>query len=186
MVMAPIIAEHIVAILNRYRKTEQKTANPEGSRLLNIVFVSVIVLMGVISLPWFKSLLPLPTAKAGLISSETPIQATQFLLEENLPGRVFNSMSFGSYLIWAAYPQYQVFADSRIELFPEAVWLDYLNISNAQGGWESKLREYGVNTLMLSPTEQPVLVKAVEISSGWKKIYQDAEADIYIRTSDSQ
>jgi hypothetical protein len=89
---------------------------------------------------------------------------------------VFNSMSFGSYLIWAAYPQYQVFADSRIELFPEAVWLGYLNISNAQGDWESKLRDYGVNTLMLSPTEQPLLVKAARESGNWKIVYQDNSA----------
>ena len=95
-------------------------------------------------------------------------------------------MSFGSYLIWAAYPQYQVFVDSRIELFPENVWLDYLRISNAEGDWESQLREYGVNTLMLSPVEQPTLVKAAEASSDWKKVYQDTESCIFIRTSGSQ
>ncbi len=186
LVMAPIVAEHIAAIVNRYQKTERKTASQEGSRLLNILFALAIVLMGVISLPWFKSLIPLPAAKAGLISAETPVQATQFLLDENPPGRMFNSMSFGSYLIWAAFPQYQVFVDSRIELFPEKVWLDYLKISNADGDWESQLRNYGVNTLMLSPVDQPVLVRAAEASANWKKIYNDAESYIFIRTSGSQ
>ena len=97
--------------------------------------------MGVITLPWFKSVLPLPTEKAGLISAETPVQATQVLLEKNVPGRVFNAMSFGSYLIWAAYPQYQVFVDPRIELFSENIWIDYLNISNANGDWEFKIKQ---------------------------------------------
>jgi hypothetical protein len=92
-------------------------------------------------------------------------------------------MSFGSYLIWAAYPQYQVFTDSRIELFPEKIWSDYLKISNAEGDWETQLRDYGVNILMLSPGEQPALVMAVEKSSDWKKIYQDKESSIYIRVS---
>jgi hypothetical protein len=108
-----------------------------------------------------------------LISAETPIQATQFLLEENLPGRVFNSMTFGSYLIWAAYSQYQVFVDSRIELFSEKVWLDYLSISNAEGDWEAKLSDYGVNTLMLSPVDQPALVNRISQSDGWQLVYQD-------------
>jgi hypothetical protein len=186
LAMAPIVAEHIAAIVKRYQNAEIKPANQEGSRILNISFVLAIVLMGVISLPWLKSILPLPAAKAGLISTETPVQATQFLLDKNPPGLIFNSMTFGSYLIWAAYPQYQVFVDSRIELFPEKIWLDYLRISNADGDWESQLREYGVNTLMLSPVEQPTLVKAAEASNDWKKIYQDTESCIFIRTSGSQ
>jgi hypothetical protein len=181
LVMAPIVAEHIAASVKQFQKTGRTTTNQEGSRILNILFVFVIVLMGVISLPWLKSILPLPAAKAGLISTETPVEATQFLLEENPPGHIFNSMTFGSYLIWAAHPQYQVFVDSRIELFPENVWLDYLRISNAQGDWEALLREYGVNTLMLSPLEQPSLFQAVKNSSEWKKVYQDSVSTIFIR-----
>ena len=160
LAMAPILAEHISHIVTSLKKGNQETKSTKGSLLLNIIFMIVILSMGVISLPWFKSRLPFPPAKAGLISSETPIQATQVLLEENPPGQVFNAISFGSYLIWAAYPQYQVFVDSRIELFSEKVWMDYLNISNATGDWDSKLKDYGVNTLMLSPSEQPALVKA--------------------------
>ena len=137
--MAPIVAVHLSAIADHIQKAEMRPMNQEGSRIINILFAIVVIVMGVISLPWFKSMLPLPTAKAGLISSETPVQATQVLLEKNLPGRVFNAMSFGSYLIWAAYPQYQIFVDSRIELFSEKVWLDYLNISNADGDWQAKL-----------------------------------------------
>jgi hypothetical protein len=95
-------------------------------------------------------------------------------------------MSFGSYLIWAAYPQYQVFVDSRIDFFTEKVWIDYLNISNAVGDWESQLRDYGVNTLMLSPSEQPSLIQAVEESRDWQMIYEDAIAGIFVRISASQ
>jgi hypothetical protein len=184
--MAPIVAEHLAAIVNRYKKSEILPTNKEGSRTLNYIFVLVVIMMGVISLPWLKGILPLPAAKAGLISAETPVQATQILLEQKLPGRLFSSMSFGSYLIWAAYPEYQVFVDSRIELFPEKIWFDYLNISNAVGDWESQLRDYGVNTLMLSPVAQPALVVAVERSSNWKKIYQDAVSFIFIRVAGSQ
>jgi hypothetical protein len=181
LVMAPLVAVHLSAIADHIQKAEISPVNREGSRTLNLIFAITIIIMGMISLPWFKSLLPLPTAKAGLISSETPLQATQVLLEKNLPGHVFNDMSFGSYLIWAAYPQYQVFVDSRIELFSENVWLDYLDISNAEGDWETKLREYGVNTLMLSPVEQPALVVAAQESDEWEVRYQDASAIIFER-----
>ena len=150
--------------------------------MLNTVFVIVILLLGLVSLPWFKSALPLPEMKAGLISAETPLEATQVLLDERPPGQLFHAMSFGSYLIWAAQPDYPVFVDSRIELFSTEVWLDYLAISNAQGDWEQKLIDYGVNSLMLSPTEQQGLVLAARESNQWRVIYQDATAVIFTRS----
>ena len=181
LVMAPIVAEYLPGVINRFHKTASMSSDGEGSKTLNLVFVTVILLLGVISLPWFKSYLPLPPAKAGLISSETPLKATQVLLEQNPPGRLFNSMSFGSYLIWAAYPHYQVFVDTRIELFPENIWTDYLEISNAIGAWDTKLRTYGVNTLMLSPVEQAPLAQAVRASGEWELLYQDDAACVFGR-----
>jgi hypothetical protein len=182
LVMAPIVGEHLGEMIRRFQVSSQRLTKGEGSRLINLIFVSVILLMGFISLPWFKSYLPLPPAKAGLISTETPIKATQFLLEANPPGRLFNSISFGSYLIWAAYPQYQVFVDTRIELFPEKVWMDYLNVSNAVGAWETTLLDYGVNTLMLNTVEQAPLIQAVQASPDWQLLYSDSTAYIYLRS----
>ena len=181
LVMAPTLFQHISLIIRDIYKKDQPTVKAAGSLYLNIIFTAVVLLMGVISLPWFKAALPLPQAKAGLISTETPIQATQVLLEQKMPGKIFNAESFGSYLIWAAYPPYQVFIDSRIELFSEKVWLDYLNISNANGNWEKSLSEYGVNTLMLSSTEQFGLIEAAKEASGWEQIYQDPAAVIFVR-----
>lgn len=181
MVMAPIVSEHISHIIFSIKLGNQDTKSAKGSPLLNIIFIIVILAMGVITLPWFKSLLPFPAAKAGLISSETPISATEVLLEENPPGQVFNAISFGSYLIWATYPQYQVFVDSRIELYPENIWKDYLEISNAVGDWERRLNDYGVNTLILSPVEQPALIEAVQGSGEWDLRYQDQSALIFTR-----
>lgn len=181
LVMAPSVADHLSAVAARFQKAPQQSSPQYGNRALNIIFVVVILAMGIVSLPWLKSYLPLPTAKAGLISTETPVTATQILLEENPPGRLFNSMSFGSYLIWAAYPQYQVFVDTRIELFSDKIWMDYLNISNANGDWEASLRNYGVNTLLISPVEQDPLIKAVQASSDWKLLYHDGAAFLFSR-----
>ncbi len=181
MVMAPVVADHLAATVAHYQKTKRESPEREGSHLVNALFFSVVCLMGVISLPWLKDFLPMPTAKAGLISAETPVSATQYLLDHNPPGRLFNSMSFGSYLIWAAYPQYQVFVDTRIELFTEKDWMEYLDISNANAGWETSLDGYGVDTLMLSPAEQAPLILAVASSGEWNLLYQDSSASIFTR-----
>lgn len=179
--MAPILAQQLPTLLERIRKPKQDISRSQGSPLINTIFLLLIICMGVFSLPWFKDYWPLPQAKAGLISAETPVQATNVLLDKRLPGHVFHAMSFGSYLIWAAYPEYQVFVDPRIELYPENVWMDYLKISNASEDWEAILNSYGVNTLMLSPVEQANLIQSARETGAWIEQYQDSAAVLFTR-----
>jgi hypothetical protein len=110
------------------------------------------------------------------------VEATRFLLEEQPPGPLFHTMSFGSYLAWEAQPEYPVFVDSRIELYPLEVWGDYIQISAAAPGWEERLGAYGVRTLMVSPQEQAGLVEAAETSPNWEEIYADDAAVVFMHT----
>jgi len=183
MVMAPVLADQLAA-LNAGQKQPQAKVRPQAPNmlLLNCVLI-VLMLSGVVlSLPWFKHLLPLPQTKIGLLSAETPVEATRFLLREHPAGRLFHDQAFGSYLIWAAQPPsgYAVFVDTRIELYPPRIWKDYLDISAAWGDWEGKLRQYGVNTLMLSPEGQPALIDAVRRSASWRIVYEDRSAVILV------
>ncbi len=157
-----------------------------GVPALNAIFLGLLGGIALAALPWFKTWWPLPAAKAGLISAETPVAATAFLLRERPPGPLFHALSFGSYLIWAAQPDYPVFVDTRLELYPMAIWKDYLAISAAAPDWEARLTRYGVRLLMLSPTEQPALLEAVAQSPRWRRIYQDAAASIWVRVEDAR
>jgi hypothetical protein len=147
----------------------------------NLAFLAILLAGALISLPWVRRALPIPGPKSSIISSETPVAATDFLLAERPPGQLFHELGFGSYLIWAAQPDYKVFVDPRIELYPKDIWEDYIIIVNALPGWEKYLDGYGVRTLMLSPERQPELIQAVENSAGWRKIYQDRAAVIFVR-----
>lgn len=151
--------------------------------LLNAILAGLLLMGAGLSLPWFKELWPMPAMKAGLISAETPVAATDFLLQEHPPGPVFHNMAYGSYLIWAAQPEYPVFVDSRIELYSPEIWFDYLRISAGQGDWEERLQMYGIHTLMLSRQEQPGLVQAATESPNWKRVYEDTATLLLVRES---
>ncbi len=177
LVMAPVWARHLSALFGTVLRS-----GPPYKRTFSATLLAVLLVVGaLVTLPWFKEHLPLPPAKAGLISAETPVAATEFLLRERPPGPLFHAMPFGSYLIWAAQPAYPVFVDSRIELYAVDVWLDYLHISAAGCEWEERLARYGVCTLMLSPQEQPTLVAAARASPHWEQIYEDSAAVIFVR-----
>jgi hypothetical protein len=180
IVMAPVVADHLTALMD---KAGIKPAPmPTGqTRSLNRIFVIALLVLAFISLPWFKQYWPVVPEKAGLISAETPIRATQYLLDHHLPAQVFHYMPFGSYMMWAAQPQYKVFVDSRIELYPINVWNDYLLISAGGSDWEAKLDQYKISTLLLEPMVQLGLIQAASVSSHWQEVYRDSQAVIFIR-----
>jgi hypothetical protein len=179
LAVAPVLAEVLPGLLP---KSEGATKPPNrAERVINIVLATGLVALMVFTLPRFKDRLPLPEQKAGLISSETPVAATEYLLKHRLPPRVFHDMAYGSYLIWAAQPQYKVFVDPRIELYPETIWEQYEALSAGERGWEESLRRRGVNTLMLDLKLQAGLVKAAAASPRWREVYRDGHTVILVR-----
>ncbi len=186
LVAAPLLAEQIGKSAKRQGDSprvgsdtgapnKQKLQNPESKlqNALNAVLAALVLIAVVITLPWFKPYLPLPALKAGLLSEETPVAATEFLLEAQPPGRLFNELAFGSYLIWEAQTDYPVFVDPRLELYPLELWMEYIQISAGAPGWEERLEGYGVRTLMVSPELQPGLVEAARASGRWEELYKD-------------
>ncbi|MBN1887920.1 MAG: hypothetical protein JW850_08005 [Thermoflexales bacterium] len=190
IVMAPILADHLPALAEQVRQifhlspSSKPDSTPPALQLALNTLLATLVLAGVVvCLPCFKHVLPLPPDKAGLISSETPVEATRFLLQNCPPRQVFHDQAFGSYLIWAAQPDYPVFVDPRIDLYPAQVWLDYIHIAGAGCDWEGLLERYRVNTLMLSLEGQAALVEAASQSPDWQVVYQDTQAIILVRAT---
>ncbi len=186
IVMAPILAVHLPTVAEQARLMIQRPIGqrPADSKVvLNYVFAGLVLVGVLISLPWFKGGLGLPEEKTGVISSETPVEATRFLLQEGLPGPLFHHISFGSYLTWAAQPAYPVFVDPRIELYPPEIWRDYMEISAGPCDWEARLDGYGINTLMLNPRAQRSLIEAAGESPHWRLVYEDASAVLFTRES---
>ena len=97
-------------------------------------------------------------------------------MKRNSPTYLIHA-GYGSYLIWAA-PEYPVFVDTRVELYDEGIWADYVQLSQARHGWEQTLDGYGVDTLMLSYELQAPLIDAARASANWATLYEDEETII--------
>ena len=180
--MAPVVAEHLKAIFAA--EAPAQFIRPERKQNLTLNWLILLILLWgtVLSLPWLKHMLPLPLSNRGVISRDTPLAATRVLLKEKPAGPLFNDLGFGSYLIWAAQPDYPVFVDARLELYPIELWNDYLDISSARSGWQEGLDRFGIKTLILSLRSQPLLIKAVRNSIHWRRLYGDEVAAIFVRT----
>ena len=180
IVMAPELAEHLGALVGRFSKPgeENRTILPLAQKL-NALMAGLVLLSVLITLPWFKEKLPLPELKRGLISAETPVESTRFLLENQLPGALVHDLAYGSYLIWAGQPEYPVFVDPRIELYPIEHWLVYLSIINVESDWQSNLSLYGIQTLMLDKQNQRELRLVLSSSPMWDLVFDDKNTSVF-------
>jgi hypothetical protein len=110
----------------------------------------------------------------------TPIEAVEFLkTRADLPGPLWNDYAFGSYLEFML-PSRPTWMDTRMYSFPQAMWEEYVRVTNGEG-WQEMFDREGINLLLLSQAAQPNLIQAVSTSSNWCEEYRDEYAVIFSR-----
>ncbi len=128
-------------------------ARPErdGSPLmqrLNLVVAGAIVLVGIALLPVWRPLDPDLDAPEGVVGNAPP-GITTALRDLARPGdRLFNPQPWGSWFEFAL-PDLPVAIDSRIELFPAAVWDTYENIVAGGEAWREQLAGWGASIVVV-------------------------------------
>jgi hypothetical protein len=160
----------------------QKFDRAQGATIpsLNFGLGVLFLLMPLMLLPglresWWSQSPP------ALDPQTTPVAAADWLNgHPELPSPMWNDVVFGSYLIHAV-PSRAVSMDTRIQVIYTAEQAgEYLSVQAAREGWETKLKDEGVNLLFLART-QPALVKAVQNSNEWCEQYHDKVALIFSR-----
>jgi hypothetical protein len=83
---------------------------------------------------------------------------------------------------WFEYslPEYPVMVDSRIELFPNAVWLDYDRAITAADGWERVVDRYEIEGVVLPP--EAVLKDELLRADGWTSVVDGPAGSVFVRT----
>jgi hypothetical protein len=95
--------------------------------------------------------------------------------------RVWNPQPWGSWLELAV-PVAPVAFDSRIELFPAALWADHDTVAGAGPGWPAVLDRWGV-TIVLTSGNQAALRAALQASVDWRRAFADADGEIFVRAT---
>src|SRR5262249_28300948 len=120
--------------------------------------------------------------RADFSETSFPVKALQFLETHQLTNRVFTSDWFGSYLIYALYPNARVFVDGRsVSFYDNHISELFLDMLNARPGWEKPLDEYGIETVLLPV--QVNLASVLKESDRWKPVYDDGFAIVFRRST---
>ncbi len=183
LAIAPTLARLLGAVLpNRVR-------NGRNIPALNVLISVLVVVLAIVSLPMFKTSVPiLPADKRGLFTRETPVAVGEYLKTHDPPnsGRMLNAQAWGGYLEWAAWPRHQVFLDGRIELHSDQVWLDYIELTFPSARWRQLVDKYDIGYFVLDRVEQADLVADLRAEPAtWHLDYEDDQAVVFSRAGAS-
>ena len=117
-----------------------------------------------------------------------PKKAADFLINENLPPRIFNNFNSGSYIVGRAFPMRKVFIDGRTEFYGTNFLREYKIASDGDKEVLDKIiKRYAIQGFFLSMTLSHFdyeLAKVLFKDDHWKVIYFDADAIIFIKNTE--
>ena len=113
----------------------------------------------------------LPSATAGTEESTFPTEAFDSLEQTDPDARLLVDYDWAGYAIHRLSDRGgQVFIDGRSDMYPRAVFEDYMAIRAADDGWEELAAKYGVEAILLPP-EAPLADAAPD--AGWCAAWRD-------------
>lgn len=161
--------------------SESARLDPPDTRLirrLNLVVVGVLALATIALLPLWRPVEPATGAPVGVLS-DAPPGITAALRDVAGPGdRIFNPQPWGSWFEFAL-PDTLVAIDSRIELFPTAVWDDYAQVAAGVDGWQEILESWGADFVVIEGVDAEFMARLE--TAGWRPVVAGQTGSIWTR-----
>jgi hypothetical protein len=170
LVAAPVLSEQIGP------RVRIGSARPVDGRLLT--WVNPILLVLVLATAGLRFDLVVGE-QAKTEQTQFPSQAVNWILQNRPIGRLFNTYGWGGYLIWKLYPEYPVYIDGRADLYGDQFIYSYLNLYNAEPGWDQKLIDQDVGIILIEPNS--ALANSLRLSQDWKLAFVDKISVLFIR-----
>jgi len=177
IIAAPVLAEWANAAVENI-KTElaihiETSAGPLLSEKTNLVLNSALLFVIGVTALGRANLVSTPTE----VNKNVPLGAVQWLKEYQIGGNLFNSYNWGGYLTWAL-PQTPVFIDGRADLYGTELINEWWNVADGTPQGLAVLDQWKIQTILLEPS-WPVI--KILPSMGWREVYQDNMAVIFIK-----
>jgi hypothetical protein len=155
---------------------ERKPAIPSALllRVVNLTLVGLLSLVAIVKLYTVTN----PALVAAYERSFYPVDALQWMSENQVEGRVLNSYNWGGYQIYR-YPQMPVFVDGRTDLYGDAIIQEWLMAARANEGWQDTMKKWNIDTILLEKG-QPIVRELAK--NGWVNRYDDGLAVVYTRS----
>lgn len=82
------------------------------------------------------------------IDQGVPRGAADYIIDNRVPGPVWNWYELGGYLLWRFYPERRVFFDGRADVYSDGLFDSFITFTAL--GLQAQLREYRINALVIN------------------------------------
>ncbi len=186
IIIAPVIARQLAEMKARdvfeklplfhlFKLSDRPAANPHYGLHFAIAIVAIVVVIA--ASPWVYPRI----SHTSLLDPETPVNAVNFIRDQNLKGPIFHPQIFGDYLIWRLVPRQHSFIDGRVHLFGENFVRKYQRIFY-DSHWQEKLAVYRIQYLLLSKdpkqTDSIHLLQKAKASGNWNLLFEDGASAV--------
>jgi hypothetical protein len=175
------------------KKTNEDAGKPEAKRFgqrfyvrLSIMSIVLAIFITVTTVSDGYSIFRNSPFRFGLTADkeQLPVDATNFLIKNNIKGKLLNHLNFGGHLMYH-YDQ-KVFIDGRLEIIQEDVFDKYYKSLTDRNGIKILLNEYNPDIVIfpynkLASWWEYFLVN--RNNSGYKAVYFDELCVVYLRAS---
>ncbi len=124
-----------------------------------------------------------PRTRDRLFHVWTPHDASRFLVENPVRGRVFNPQWWGDWFVREAPGPKYFMTTNAVHVVPQRVWRDYLRVARGQNGWEEVLLRYDVDRVVVHEEAQERLAEVLRSHEEWRVVYEDDVAIVFDRAA---
>lgn len=147
------------------------------------VVLAFILTVKIIKQNPLRLTLPSQPNKDKKASVYYPTGAVSYIKEQGLLGNILTEFHWGEYLIWELSPLCRVSLDGRYEqVYPERLTREYFDFIFCRRGWRDFLTTYPPNMILIKNGSK--LSNALIKEYGWKQIYTDSGAVLFLRCLD--
>jgi hypothetical protein len=173
---AAVVAAGLIA--EDRRAAAEPALHERPPNRVNGLIAMALVAVAVLLLPWWRTADPV-VGRRGLLL-DAPALATA-VRATSIPGdRLFVPQRWGSWFEWAT-PDRPVFVDSRVELFPVAVWDDATAVTVGLEDWVGVLDRWSIDVVVVDTATGGDLQSRMEAQPGWREAASDAEGTVFVR-----
>jgi hypothetical protein len=159
---------------------EEFTPRPSLSAAVLLIFLLVAAIG---SLPWLAHFNPLFGTVRSAHRVEDDLRVAASEMATIGAGRVFTRLEWGDYLSFAAHGENPVFCDGRIELYPDPIWKQYIQISAGRADAQGILDHWAVDYLLLDAQYHVTLLERMGRNGSWKTVWRSGQVVLLARTA---
>lgn len=159
--------------------------------VIGTIFKTALVVSSLLAVFWF-SREEVPNFQKFVrgqwgVDRSYPVAAADFVIENNLPGPVYNTYLWGGYLIWRLGPERKIYCDGRA--LDPARYREYLSstigATSATPYWKEIFRKNGIQTAIVQMQEETggmnPLAASLRRDSDWTLVFARDNAAVFVR-----